>query len=312
MTTFLNKVPPPKILAKDLHDVERWPKVASSKVFVLHAIQLIGQRMYGPKWTGDELFVSVWPISPLSEFENALAADLKAAQGMAFNERLKHLHTKILPGGKYPDSETDHDIMKAQLIQQCHSASDAPRPANVMKAESDWSANKHAMDRLKQVVTWLGDVCRNGTVRTFYKVTDWQQIATLSAHKWNCVQDLEYWYPKAGAEISVQNGNFTVKKAVHFFLDSVGLEAAMAALAHAPVEIPVARLDLLSPDLRLAVSVALELALFEVNAPGNKRIKQRIGESAKLAGREISVRKIEDMASVMRWPDESKASRSKK
>lgn len=300
------------ILASELHAVERWPKVGESKVFILNAIQLIGQQMFGGEWQGDELFVRMWPLSPLSEYQNPLARGLHVAESMAFNERMVKLNVKTTQGHKYPASQEEHDVMKANLIKLSQSKLDAASPESVMQAELGWHANRLAFERLSRVVTWIGDACRNGTIRTYYKATDWQQVYALPPHRWNCSQDLEYWFPNAGAESTVLNGIFGITKAAHFFLDRSDLELATRILSHKPVEIPIARLDSLSPDLRLAVEIALELELFQVNADGNKWIKRRIGEAAKRAGREISPRKVDDMASVMRWPDGSKASRGKK
>lgn len=298
-----------------LRSPSRWPKVESSKVFILEAVEEVGRAMYGDKWTGDEINVLRWPEQPVAVYKRLADVRLKEARMQKFSYVPRSLSSS---GSGLAKRETleEFEERKARNISMIEEQQDII-PLFVANEQADWEHNNSQLLRLGSVAQWLGQMCRDGEIKALFQMRAGQFLFDLDKSRWNCTDEFSGWLSQGGAKFWWQVGSAPGQMVeTYFFLCRESFNMAKGKLSHAPVLIDNADLSKLAPDLRLAVQLAVKHELFDEGngGLGQGQIVTKILEEAKKAGRGISKTKAEQMAAVMYWTDKTKqkASQSRK
>lgn len=292
-----------------------WPKVDSSRLFILDAVQEAGAAMFGDEWTGEEINALKWPVEPVVVYKQNLDAKLIAAR----HERHYNIPMSIASsGGSRPKQETAEEF-EARKSATINSILEQQKiiPPFVATEQSDWERNKADFLRLSSVAQWLGQRCRDGDINTFYQFCGGQRLFELERSQWNCTDEFLGWLSNGGKKLWHQPGAMAGSwQDTYFFVCRSSFTNAKSKLNHAPVLIKQEDISKLSPDLRLAVQLAVKHELFDEGNGGLRQgqIVTKILDEANKSGREISKTKAEQMAAVMYWTDKAKqkASRSRK
>lgn len=222
------------IKAPDVTNKATWPKSQSRFAFIFEAINIAGEALQSETWSGKELSVVVWPVSPLARREDEKRPRPLTVQ--EYNRRHK------------PQPRRYHEhVLDFKAVQ----------------LEPIWEENKQATKRLLDCVEWLAQQCRDGELMPFARPSSGGDIMPVEASEWNIDNPLEQFVEKGGSRRRfVVNGYATPLMDSFAFFDRENLRAVLARQPDAPLIVGQADLSRLSPYLRLAVHVALERRYF--------------------------------------------------
>lgn len=254
----------------------KWPAAASRYIFICDALITAAPALLVEKWSNDDLLCRKKSIEP----------ELTLPTSVWSPSANRHV----------PDQDaSEADRAKALAFRA--------------QAHANWKRNEQSIDNLWTTMEWFQRQCLDGHMKT-YKLEKKPGAAVTET-------DPSFWTVRNLRELFDYGGTLTdgddFEKTEHWlFFDKAEFETVLANHGHSHRPLAELDLSLLAPDLQIAVTVALSLELFEVNAPGNREILRRIDDYAKATGRKISLTKSNQMAAVMRWPDESKAAKKRK
>jgi hypothetical protein len=222
------------IKSPDVTDKATWPKSQSRFVFIFEAINLVGEALHLKTWSGNEIAVVEWPLSPVVRRENEKKPRPLTVQ--EYNRRHK----------PQPRRYQEHvlDFKAAQL-------------------EPIWEENKQATSRLLDCVEWLAQRCRDGELTPFARPSSGGEVMPVEANEWNIDDPLQHFVVKGGSRRRfVHNGYATPLMDSFAFFDRENLREVLGRQPDAPLIVGHADLSRLSPYVRLAVHVALERQYF--------------------------------------------------
>lgn len=274
-----------------------WPLAQPEFVFVLDAVQRVGAAHFGEKWTGNELRSLKWDNDPVTIYRQHWENALRKARLM---KKPPPIPMSLSNAQRHLDRDQTDDEFNEQKLKRIAALEDilTSTPDYVAAKHQRWIANRDAKDRLFWALRWLGDKCRAGTIDGSYRYLITQQMFPMAAELWNGRSDLERWAKSAGYLIFV-NGK---RRYTELFVSRDQLEREIASLAHSPLTVSNSDLSKLSPDLQLAVRVALELELFAPDVMSDKQVQTAVINAAKNMERPIASTKAKQMSATMRWP----------
>lgn len=273
-----------------------FPMMGGDWLFCLEALAMVGKATFGNEWSGAEFDALDWQQSPVEQHKGDLAQQRRNV------EARKYVHLpSSLASSDYvtPETKQAFDARKAADLLSL-SKSELETPLLVSDRQKQWEANRAALNRLTKAAKWLGDKCRSADIKTGYGSFENLPILNGHAHSWNCINDLQHWVKDGSIEIfMVSAAKMCRCKA---YVSRADLEREIAALAHVPLMVKQEDLSLLSPDLQLAVRVALNKQLFRAGAALDGEVQRWVDDAAKAEGRSIKRTKLQQMAAVMRYP----------
>jgi hypothetical protein len=225
-------------------NLAEWPKCSSSLVFIWEALNIAGKAIHGDGWSGAELDVLDWPISPRDQ--------LIAARRSEAEQRLR------APKNIYPASRPG--IRRSREIEYRESYSEHMKDWWAQKLRPSWERNHSALDRLHRTAEWLHTRFREGEIGSSTRfVAGGGDPVPIPPSEWFCEGAfLKRFVPGRYDRLLPRLSRVV---AVYIFVDRSDLERAIAALALPQVVMSgtsPAGLDVesLSPYLRLALFLA--------------------------------------------------------
>lgn len=276
------------------------PMVQPEYVFCRDAVRLVGAAMFGEKWTVTDMMAQQTPLySPVAAYEQFWASQLSSIQHWKHGPPLP-ISLASYSLGQKTKAETPEEFeeRKAKSAKYCEERQ-SNIPTHVSTLQSNWQSNADASRRLLSAVGWLGNKCRAGAIRGAFQYKGWPKIhEAMDSHLWNGTSDLDRWARDGGYSEFLNSHNYQTL----VFMLREDLEREIAALAHAPLLVKQEDLSRLSPDLQLAVRVALNKQLFGAGVALDGDVQGWVDDAAKAEGRNISTTKLQQMAAVMRYP----------
>lgn len=311
---IMKKIAPPSVMTARYissdYAFKNWPLVQPEYVFALEAVDIFGKAIFGQDWTGWELLAVKWPISPISIYANEWSKALVNVEASTYIISPRSIVSAQSGGVIKPQTREEFDESKANLIELCN-RSLASIPDKVAAVETQWQTNKATAARLLKAVRWLGDKCRGRDIAGAYQFKGWPKLYNdMSPDLWNGSSDIERWAASGGYSQWVKDRNYDTL----VFVSREDLNREIAALDHAPLLLDRAELSRLAPDLQLAVRLALEHQLFDANNAGLKsgQVEHLVIAAAEQSGRQIAKGRMEEIARLMRWPDEKRSAAGQK
>lgn len=275
----------PLVTFKDRHLRESWPKADSARCHLFEAVNIVGEAMHGDLWTGQELCVVRWDISPDQE---------AASAGWGQQGRIARGGTPdtVIPSaaGKLVDPET---LRQAAAL------------GRRLKQEA-WEENLRATRRLTDAVEWLAAECRDGRLHSFVRFQTGGRLFDMQASEWNRDNPLQDFLSGGGFERMFPVGATHQKFPVYIFIDRASLASAVAVFGRASAPVPMADLARLSPYLRLAVTLALENDYTSPDVVDKRSVREaEVSEAwaTALPGVPKSENMVRAIASVIGFPD---------
>jgi len=273
----------------DWNAVLSTPKAASTKCSFLQAVATVGFAKFGTAWSGEELHATYWPDQPI-ELERRRSED-------AHRRRSSPVAPVSLIRYPQPAPKPLADIDPEKLATL--------RAQSIARQQEAWERNQEALQRLRFSVDWLAQQCRDGVLKSFWRLEAGGDLGEMSAGDWNIDHPLSEFARKGGYDrwfVSAQSR----KRFVYIFFDRDELERAVAVFAHSASAIPPAQLGRLSPYLQFAVKLALRKEYFSADtddtAPTREaEVKQAWAEG--LPGIPMSNSAVTMIASIMGFPD---------
>ena len=281
-----------------------WPKVDSSKIFVLEAVNKVGRSEYGEKWTDDELSADITNFkgSPLEAYYSKLAHDIGILERSQYTYIPQSLADNDVRSPQ--PSKFDFERKKAEDLSDLRRLMD-DSPEAVLEQQKKWDDDLSKVERLRHVARWIGDRARDGKLLGYYQAAGDRDPHPLLPANWNCTDDLRDWLINAGREIIHRSSLGDKPVDATFFLCSKSLDNALSSSAHAPLLVDRVDISRLAPDLQLAVRVALQQKLFSPGVMPDGQVQDKIIAAAKAENREIKNTKAVQMSATMRWPNSS-------
>lgn len=231
-----------------------WPKASSSMAFIWEAINIVGRQKFPDDWTGRELLVVDWWPSP-TEHYSLWEANTK--------KRLLSRNGRASKSPTTPYLSDAAKLAKAKLASSDAELEDFLKGGygKLEEEQKEWEENRAAGTRLNEVVRQIGDWGRDGLLHGELRSTVSPSVVQeMDANDWACSSDFEHWM-KTG----------TIKKYLgsagpynwDIFVSKGSLEKQMSILNDTPVAVAAADISRLSPELQIAVKVALDLKMFD-------------------------------------------------
>lgn len=277
------------------------PKVQPEYVFCRDALRRVGAAMFGEKWTDTDMMARQAPFhSPAVVYERFWKSQLDAIESWKRMPSLPlSFSSRSFDQATQAETQDEFVKRKAESSKYCEEKQ-SNIPAEVSKLQSNWQLNVDASKRLLSAAGWLGDKCRSGAIRGAFQYKGLPKIYdAMDKQLWNGTSDLDRW-ARDGGYPEFLNGH---KYQTMVFVLRDDLEREIAALAHAPLLVKQEDLSKLSPDLQLAVRVALNKELFRTGSAKDGAVQTWIVAAAKAEGRTIATTKLKQMSAVMRYPD---------
>ena len=278
-------------------------------MFVLEAVQIVGKAKFGDEWTGRELDAVKWYHDPITTYRTFWENALTSARGEKKPPNIiTSLSSNIRSAGP-KETDADFDVRKLGAIAGCERVL-ASVPDHVEAKQQRWKSNQEATVRLFSAIRWLGDKCRGGLIEGAFQYKRWPKMYKMDAHLWNGPSDIERWAKNGGYPEWLNK----VKYDTELFVRRDQLQREIAALEHSPLLIESSDLSRLSPDLQLAVRLALENQIFDENNGGLKsgQVTEKVISAAAVSGRTIALGRIEEIARLIRYPDAKRSSAGQK
>lgn len=280
------------------YSTRSWPLTQPEYIFVLDAVLRVGSAQFGEDWTGSELDALIWDTDPITVYREHWGKALRNARVMKKPPRIP---MSLSGANRHPDrdqTEEEFEDHKRKCIAQFEENL-ASTPDYLNAKQERWAANDKAKGRLFHAIRWLGNKCRAGAIEGSFQYLGAQKMHPMTVDLWNGKSDLDRW-AKNGGYFTYEN---QIKYRTQLFVRLDQLEHEIANLAHAPFAVSNSDLSKLSPDLQLAVRVALDLELFTPDAKADGEVQTAIIKAAKNAGRTIVPTKAKQMSATIRWPN---------
>lgn len=210
-----------------------WPKAPSQYAFIYAAINLVGAAIFGSDWSGEELLAVTWIESPRAERTRA----------RVFRPTPPVPHSLSNPRPREPVRYAPIEHVLDWKAEKLH---------------EQWEANRSAAERLNKSVDWIAQKCRDGELRSFYRLrVGGGPVMPMSAHEWNVDIPLMTFVSNGG------NNRFCrdLKSAGPFdtfvFFEKDELLNVLRREPNAPLVVSESDLSRLSPYLQGAVRLAL-------------------------------------------------------
>lgn len=271
-----------------------WPEDTINHMFLARAVHIVGNRIYGEKWTGQE---------PLAENFDPLPAALSASTDASDTLR----GSKLL---------VEHS---AEYRQRCAALSRLAMPT-----DEEWtlavSIAKLVSDDRRQAVSRYLDIChrlartfRNGIVQTSARAFNGGPEQPLDWSLWNT----EYHWSRFDCCRIDPNQPFDARPAWNgghwLFVEITSFERALRRHQdenYSSAELEALSHVYLSPYVRCMIEASTQLGLTLENQSKTEVLISEIPKFWRHAA-ELSGRDLNSMATLMREP-ESKAGRGKK
>lgn len=286
---------------------QNFPMMGGDWLFSLEALALVGKAMFGNEWSGTEFDALDWQQSPVEQHKWELAQQRRNV------EARKYVHLpSSLASSDYvtPEAKAAFDARKEADLQSL-SNSALELPLSVSALQSQWEANGAALSRLTNAAKWLGDKCRSADIKTGYGSAVNLPMLSGDSVSWNCINDLQHWVKDGSIEIfMVSAGKMCRCKA---YVSRADLAREIKTLAYSESNVPKTDIARLSPDLQLALRLALKHQLFDAGMQqSNGELEKAVISAAKEEGREIADNRVKEMVRLMRYPDKVKSDAGKK
>jgi hypothetical protein len=220
-------------------------------LFSLEALALVGKAMLGNEWNGTEFDALDWQQSPVEQHKRQLALQRRNVEARKY-VHLPSSHASsdyLTPRTKAAfDERKEADLQSLSMSEQ-----EMPLPVSVL--QSKWEANEVALTRLTNAAKWLGDKCRNHSVKTASTPQVNFPLSEAQSLNWNCTNDVDYWVRDGSIDVHVVG---YVKSHRHLaFVLRADLEREMKTLEHSESIVSDTDLSRLPPYLKFAVDIAL-------------------------------------------------------
>lgn len=286
---------------------QNFPMMGGDWLFSLEALALVGKAMFGNEWSGTEFDALHWQPSPIEQHKWELAQQRRNVEARKY----VHLPSSIASSDYVtPETKAAFDARKETDLQSL-SKSELEMPPLVSAHQKQWESNSAALNRLTKAAKWLGEKCRSADIKTGYGSVVNLPILSGESHSWNCINDLQHWVKDGSIEIFlVSAGKMCRYKA---YVSRADFEREKKTLAHSESNVPKTDIARLSPDLQLALRLALKHQLFDAGMQqSNGELEKAVISAAKEEGREIADNRVKEMVRLMRYPDKVKSDAGKK
>lgn len=296
---------------------EFWPKVESSKMFVLEAVNYVGRSEFGEKWIGDELQAVVGAIEPLRAYQADLVKQIDTLEQSKF---IFLPPSTSDPLARYlQPSESDFERKKAHDLSDLRRLLNNP-PQNVVDDQDQWENNDAKVGRLRHVAVWIGNLARDGILAGYYQCAGEPELHALERAYWNCADDLTGWLLNAGKKIRHRSSDFIEPYIVDaiFFVCRDSLQRALSADNKPPVPQSSELDDLhLSPYMRLMLYVIQNEGIKPERQSSVEQLIEALKEAAPRFGLEVSSddvseRLLKAMPTLMRERASRKGGKNRK
>lgn len=221
-----------------------WPKCSSSLVFLWEALLIAGRAKFGADWTGQELNVLDWPVSPNSDSERQVEQEKKLAAQTRPALKLGSRSPPV-PGSILLHEDFSSHVWAQRLYVYTRTQQIA------------WEANRSALARLRETSQWLHDQFRNSLIPTFAReVGTPSEPVALPPNEWYCENTFASRFATGQYKRWLHQPSRLT--AVYIFVDHAALEAAISTLPNANAVFTTADLLNCSPYLRFAVAFSLK------------------------------------------------------
>lgn len=239
-------IPQPVARPRLLPVMAERPKCSSSYLFIWDAMELVGRAKFGDDWTGSELDVLNWPVSPIVERDQR-------------QESFRKLFAQPQPMPALKVRKSSPPILMPSVLSENYSGHATTRLADqkLRERETVWAANVAALCRLRGSSNWLLEQFRNGQIRAFSRsVGKPGEPVAMPPDEW-FVEDTfktrfvagryDRWLPR-----------MTRPTPAYIFVDRAGIERAISTLANASAVVTTTDLSACSSYLRFAVAFSLK------------------------------------------------------
>lgn len=301
----------PLVTFKDRHLRERWPKADSARCHLFEAVGIVGEAMHGDLWTGQELGVVQWDVSPDQEAAlarrtaNPTPPPSPPPRSIASTDW--GAPNRIARGGTAGTSmlATTASAGDAEQGDDLSRRLEAAATVHKLK-QAAWEDNAAATKRLTGAVEWLAAECRDGRVRSFVRFRERGALMDMQPHEWNVDHPVTEFLVEGGFERLFPVAASFQKFGVYIFIDRASLASAVAVFGRASAPVPMAELARLSPFLRLAVELALQRNYVEGGNTDPEKVRKaavRHAWPSAFPGVEPSDAAINAIAKVIGFPD---------
>ncbi len=250
LTTGLGTQKRPLISHPDIANPAKWPKADSGRCCIFEAVNIVGGAMFGDAWDQRELTASHWPLSPIDAAKNANRPT------RAPPPPSRSIVSPHNPGPSTNEAEaksSDAHVLAFALHKEI-----VERARQIESEQALWEANKRATERLARAVEWLAQQCRDGVLKSHWRLASGGLVLQMLPSDWNVDDPLASFLPEGGYERWERGTAGLFKSKVYIFLERDELTKAVSTFAHAPVLVREQDLAMLSPLLRLAIKLALK------------------------------------------------------
>lgn len=294
-----------------------WPKVNSSKMFVLEAVNVVGHAEFGEQWTNHELDAMRSWEQPLLDYKRFLERQIADAEGREFVEtplKLGDIKSRYLS-----KSYEDFYREKAEELSELHASLQKP-PQSILDEQAEWEINKASLDRLRHVASWIGTRARDKQLEGYYQVDGDRELRALDHVEWNCNSDFTGWLVTAGAKMKHRSssGSATEMVDARFFLSRESLQKALDA-GKIPALQTAPELDRLhlSPYMRLMLHIIAEEGIDPEHQSSVFQLETALKAAAPKFGLEVSEselsgRLLKAMPTLMREKSSRRGGATKK
>ena len=120
-----------------------------------------------------------------------------------------------------------------------------------------WEKNRQSIIRLENVVEWLGQKCRDGSILGYYRLQSGGMLSPMNPSDWNTENPLRVFVSQGGYKRWIYSGVEPKHWLVYIFFNRAEIDRLTEIFIYRPVQLSSTELSNLSPYLQAAVKIAL-------------------------------------------------------
>lgn len=285
----------------DVGNPDAWPKAASQYISIFGAIELIGLSLFEGEWNGSELRAVLWARSP-REMEKP--APMNSGGGAPGRSRI-------------PERKISRPLITQDLIPReiAHQRNAHVYAWHVEKRQRHWQENKQAGARLLAVVNWLAQRCRDGHLISYARLRSGGGLWPMADSEWNVDDPLTAFVCSGGHKRYFREFKSPGPYEVYLFFAKSDLQAILDRYALVPVNVKELDLGRLSPNIQLAVRLALRKGYFSKATCETQPVREAEVRAAwpdELPDIPMTENSIKTIARMMGFPDRVAMERGRK